>query len=216
MSYQGLLGNMKFTSRIIASRRLMRKGSHLLEAGWYESVRLGMPCDSLGKELPWYTYAAINFLGPRLEESMSVFEYGSGNSTLWWARRVSYVVSCEHDGHWYGLMQGKIPANVDYRLLPLSGEPECYRDEVSKFGERFDVVVIDGRDRVACAKNALPALKSAGVIVWDNSDRERYQEGFRFLRDQGFRRLDFSGMGPMNAYGWCTSVFYRSENCLGI
>jgi hypothetical protein len=59
-------------------------------------------------------------------------------------------------------------------------------------------------------------LSSRGVIVWDNSDRERYQAGYDFLRGSGFRRLDFAGPGPVDFWPWCTSIFYRDHNCLQI
>jgi hypothetical protein len=87
---------------------------------------------------------------------------------------------------------------------------------VLKYRNEFDIVVIDGRDRVSCARNSLGALKPDGVIVWDNADREEYRPGYQFLESNGFRRLDFAGLGPLNAYQSTTAVFYRDSNCLGI
>ena len=79
-----------------------------------------------------------------------------------------------------------------------------------------DVIVIDGRDRVNCAKACVAGLTDGGVIIWDNSDRPRYEEGYAFLKAQGFKRLDFAGPGPVNFTPWMTSVFYRANNRLGI
>lgn len=64
--------------------------------------------------------------------------------------------------------------------------------------------------------NSIKTLKDDGVIIWDNSDRVNYQEGYDFLLANGFKRLDFWGIGPVNSYSWCTSIFYRKENCLKI
>ncbi|HAY39752.1 MAG TPA: FkbM family methyltransferase, partial [Desulfobacteraceae bacterium] len=80
----------------------------------------------------------------------------------------------------------------------------------------FNIIVIDGRDRVNCAKNSLKALKGDGVIIWDNSEREYYQEGYSYLIQNGFRRLDFEGLGPIGIREWCTSIFYRDNNCFEI
>ena len=99
---------------------------------------------------------------------------------------------------------------------PVLGSGPDREARMSEFVAEFDCVVIDGRDRVNCARHALGALTAGGVIVWDNSDRDCYQEGFDFLRDHGFRRIDFWGLGPINAYPWCTSIFYRDGNCLGL
>jgi hypothetical protein len=44
-----------------------------------------------------------------------------------------------------------------------------------------------------------------------------YGEGLQYLKQLGFRELNFGGLGPLNGYGWTTSVLYRPGcNCLGI
>lgn len=195
--------------------RALARDSHLRQVGWFRSRAVGLPVDAAGAPLPWYTYGAIRFLEGRLRPPLRVFEYGSGHSTLWWAARVARVVSCEHDAMWHGRMQPLLPATVAYHHVSLAAPGE-YAGFIGRFRSEFEVVVLDGRERVACARNAVPALAPGGVIVWDNSDRDAYGEGFDLLRRAGFRRLDFWGMGPINAYGWCTTVFYRPENVLGI
>lgn len=208
------IGKTRRGATLVALRSLL-VNSELRESGWFDSRLLSMPVDAKGQPLPWYTYSAIAFLGGRTAATMKVFEYGSGNSTLWWGSRVRAVVSCEHDASWYNVMCGKLPANVEYEHAPLDPAGD-YPRRIQRFQNEFDVVVIDGRQRVACAFNALPALKADGIVVWDNSDRAEYQEGYDALTLAGFRRLDFWGMGPINTYAWCTSVFYRPGNCMGI
>ena len=44
-----------------------------------------MPIDKNSNPLPWVTYGFIDFISERLNKSIDVFEYGSGNSTLWYA-----------------------------------------------------------------------------------------------------------------------------------
>src|SRR3981081_59638 len=41
----------------------------------------------LDLELPWFSYAAIDFLEDFLQPHMTVCEYGSGGSTLFFSRR---------------------------------------------------------------------------------------------------------------------------------
>jgi hypothetical protein len=69
---------------------------------------------------------------------------------------------------------------------------------------------------VNCALNAVSALAASGVIIWDNAERPEYASGIAGLEQQQFRRLDFDGLGPVNSYGWRTSIFYRDGNCLGV
>jgi Methyltransferase domain len=210
-----LLRSNKYTSDFAALFLLRRRSSFLKQVGWYDSFRSFRPVDGNGEAIPWYTYAAIDYLGGRVGKDMTVFEYGSGNSTIWWAQRVLRVVSCEHDEEWFASMRAKVPGNVKYLHFDLA-DRDRYANEIKNYDKEFDVIVIDGRRRVDCAKNCLGALKDTGVIVWDNSDRDSYREGYDFLTANGFKRLDFSGLGPINAYGWCTSVFYRAQNSLGI
>lgn len=214
-SILNMLRSNECTSGFAVHFLLQGRSSYLKEVGWYNSFNKHMPVDKNGDALPWYTYAAIDFLGDRINGGMAVFEYGSGNSTIWWATRVSRVVSCEHDEQWFAKVKLKLPDNVTYRHINLAPQGD-YSDAILQHDKEFDVIVIDGRDRVSCAKNSLCALNDGGVIIWDNSDRDEYQAGYEFLSDNGFKRLNFSGFGPINTYGWCTSVFYRPQNCLGI
>ena len=197
------------------SSHTLRKSSFLAEIGWFKSFREQEAIDYFGHPIPWMTYSAISFLDQRITKGMTIFEYGCGNSTLWWSNRVKSVICCEHDRQWYERFKEKILTNVELHQSDLK-YGGLYSNKVDSYRNIFDIVVIDGRDRVNCAKNCLGSLKRDGVIVWDNTDRTDYYEGYNFLQKNGFRRLDFLGMGPINSYSWCTSVFYKSENCLKI
>jgi len=58
----------------------------------------------LDLELPWFSYAAIDFLAERLSPDMQVCEYGSGGSTLFFARRARQVLSIEDNQKWFELV----------------------------------------------------------------------------------------------------------------
>lgn len=189
--------------------------AQLDDLGWFRSIEERLPVDREGRPLPWLTYASIAFLTPRIQPSMRVFEYGSGNSTLWWSERVAHVTSCEHELAWYEAFKPKVPANVDYHHRAL-GPSDEYPRLIASYDKAFEIVVIDGRERVKCARNAARALTDDGVIIWDNSERKKYAEGYAHLAEHGFRRIDFTGFGPIGVRSWSTSVFYRRDNCLGI
>lgn len=193
----------------------LRKSGYLKEVGWFRSYKEQLPIDNNGNPIPWMTYPFISFLEKRINKEMTIFEYGCGNSTLWWANRVNRVISCEHDKQWYEKMKKKIPSNVDLFYAELYID-DSYAKKIIEYNKKFDIVILDGRDRVNCAKNALQSLKEGGVIVWDNSDRSSYKEGFEYLFEKGFKKIDFEGMGPVNNYSWCTSIFYKNENYLEI
>src|SRR5882757_1229120 len=62
------------------------------------------------EKIPWICFSAIDRLKEIVRPDMSVFEYGSGGSTLFWASRVKTVVSIEHDKGWFEKMQGELGA----------------------------------------------------------------------------------------------------------
>ncbi len=186
------------------------------QMGWLESAKQHKPMTADGEPCPWYTYPMLHFLGTRQLADLRVFEYGSGNSTLWWSRKAKSVVSVEHDRDWFELISKQSPANVTYNYRELV-EGGDYSTEVTRHQDTaFDVVVIDGRDRVNCAKATMNLKQRPSAIIWDNSERERYQEGYDLLINNGYRRLDFDGFGPVNGRPWRTSVFYMPDNCLKI
>lgn len=166
--------------------------------------------DADGAPIPWITYPAIRFLAGRVRPDYKVFEFGAGLSTLWWAERVSEVVSVEHDPRWHQIVSNRAPSNV--RLLLADGD-EYVR---SASGGTYDIVVNDGVRRPDCARHAIGSLAEGGVMVWDNTDEVADRTGHDFMDASGFRRIDFWGLAPLMVAESCTTIFYRPENCLGI
>jgi len=191
------------------------KNSQLSEEGWFRSYFERRPCDLEGKPLPWMTYAFIRFISKRINSEMTIFEYGCGSSTLWWADRVQKVISCEHDKDWYEKMIVNLPDNVQLNYISLKYNGE-YSKKILEYQNEFDIIVIDGRDRVNCALNCINALKRDGVIIWDDTSRSCYQEGYDFLVKHHFKRLDLEGMSPGNLNLSSVSIFYRDNNCVGL
>lgn len=211
----GIVRKFVFFSKIHAVSKLVKNKNYLVDEGWFESFRKQMPVDKYGQAIPWYTYAAIRFLAARVGSNMNVFEFGSGNSTIWWGRHTLKVVSCEHNEQWYRVLKLQLPENVEYLYCQLEPGGE-YSKAANRKKEKFHIIIIDGRDRVNCLKNSLSQLTEDGVVIWDNSDRKKYQEGFDYLAINNFKKIDFYGFGPINSVGWCTTIFYKTNNCLGI
>jgi hypothetical protein len=86
-----------------------------------------------------------------------------------------------------------------------------FRDYVTRIDDYglFDLVVVDGRARNDCIKYGAGHVKPGGMLVLDNSDRARYQDGTDILAARGWPREDFFGAGPYNAWFWMTSVWTR-------
>ena len=152
---------------------------------------------------PWLTPQSIEFLEERLTKEMIGLEYGSGRSTVFFAKKLKKLISIEHNEEWHKkvekLLAERSLSNVDYLLIPeqhtsngnedldletelnkLDGsEPRNeffnYYNKVNDYtDEYFDFVLIDGRARVKCGLIAVKKLKNGGIFVLDNSERARY------------------------------------------
>ena len=190
------------------------KRSFLRESGYFKSVALKRPCRLDGSPIPWMNYGAINFLEDRLSSDLDIFEYGSGNSTIFFASLVNSVTSLECDHGWYEYVKGILPDNASVVFCPI-GDP-AYVGAIAEQDKKFDVVIVDAEERVKCMLNAPEFLTDRGVIILDDAARPAYQEGVDGLLSRGFRVLPFDGMkaGGINIYR--TSIFYRDDNCLRI
>ncbi|GAG85537.1 unnamed protein product [marine sediment metagenome] len=96
---------------------------------------------------------------------MEVFEWGSGLSSVWFAKRVKQVYIIEHDKLWYDKVKEwlrvKDITNVKLNLIePVSGSFQNYCSSVEKYeNESFNIIAVDARDRINCIIHSLDKLK---------------------------------------------------------
>ena len=127
---------------------------------------------------PWLTPASIRLIARSLDCRSTVFEFGSGRSTLWFARRVRRVISVEHNSVWYRTAEKACKAaqitNVELVHSPIStGDDRARYAQCILTGEErgFDLVLIDGAVRDLCAKAAVSRVVPGGLLVIDNVNR---------------------------------------------
>lgn len=195
---------------LIYSRR-----SFLRDSGYFESVARRMPCKKDGTPLPWMNYGIIDLLEERLDRELSLFEYGSGNSTVFYASRVREVISVENDLGWYEYIRNSLPDNASiYLVNPY--DTQTYSEFIGRFDKEFDLVVVDGNDRNACLEAARNYLSYRGVIILDDTQDGEYESATNVLEESGYKRLDMKGLKPGSIRSYTTSLFYRATNCLGL
>src|SRR6185369_8525125 len=80
---------------------------------------------------------------------------------------------------------------------------------------QYDVVVVDGLDRVRAAQLAMRCIKTNGAILVDNSEGNWGPPGtypiIDLLQGAGFSRVDFHGYGPGTRLPHCTSLFFKDR-----
>lgn len=173
-----------------------------IEYGHLLSVQRSKPLSKAGEPIPWYTYPAFEYLNQLDYQDKDIFEYGAGNSSLFWAKKARSVISIESDKEWYISLKSQI--NSNQKLVLLEEEQE-YVNSIFKDQKKYDVIVIDGVHRLSCAEVAVQCLAPGGLIILDNSDW--FPKTTTTLREAGLIQVDFTGLGPINYYTWTTSIF---------
>lgn len=120
---------------------------------------------------PWLGYRALNRLDQLIQPEWKMLEFGSGMSTLWFARRCREVISIEHDDDWYWQVREMLDQagmrNVRYEHRPVANYARLEDVE----DKSLDFVLIDGAERGQCAASALRKVRDGGYIYLDNSDK---------------------------------------------
>lgn len=156
---------------------------------WLLSLRSGR--NALVDGTPWIPYRAAEWLESYLEPTINVFEWGSGGSTIFIARRAGRLVAVEHSPVWEariaGMLRRRSITNCDLLFVgadaPGAGGEACHEarfDSLWVDGEKtsferyvktidaypdghFDLVSVDGHARLACIARAVPKVRPEGT-----------------------------------------------------
>lgn len=193
--------NNSFFTKAIYILRILRD-----DYGYFRTVKTGSCIDPHGNPIPWYTYPAIEYIRQLNFEEKYVFEYGLGNSSLFWSKLSKKVISVDNNKIWYEKIFDKAKDNME--LIFFENKTD-YVNCILDYGYNFDVIIIDADWRLDCAKNAIKKLNQGGLIILDNSDW--FTDTAEFLRHTGLIQVDMAGFGPINSYTWTTSLFFSRE-----
>lgn len=194
----------------------LEESGYFKDEGWFKSLDMKQPLDKNGRPIPWFTYPAIDFLKERLNKELSVFEYGCGNSTLFFSERIKEIISVETDFEWYNKIKPKLKSNSNLILYDNKLVDYAYEETIKQFDKKFDIIVVDAIKRNEVMIVAVDYLNPSGVIILDNSNIEDYKSGIEYLLSKGFNKLDFWGIQAGYLNKTCTTIFYKSNNCLRI
>lgn len=128
--------------------------------------------------LPWISYSAINVLERFLTKSSRVLEFGSGMSTIWYARRAGEVCSVEDYKPWFDKVSDLLNReHIDNVKYHLAATPSAYSEFMADDPSGFDLIMIDGSIRSSCISHAAKMLRPGGIIYLDNSDKDSTSRG---------------------------------------
>lgn len=170
--------------------------------GFVAATNAGAPTDAQGAWMPLFTYPCIEYIRQFDLRTKTVFEWGSGASTMYWMQRAASVTSVENNPQWHERISRMTNGAVRLILEESDRFPFCIRDEAGL----FDLIVIDAFGyRYDCAAEAIRKLAPGGMIILDNA--EWHPMTAEMLKKSGLIQVDFSGFKPTESHTSTTSVF---------
>ena len=195
---------------------------------WYPDWVRSLESDGtrLVDRRPGINFDAVASLENLADHSSRVFEYGCGGATLFFADRVSELVSVEHDPEWLKCVKDEMerrahacwvphlvsPSPAAVPAMHLAIDPDAYVSAEVQFSgfsfrdyaatieayqdNSFDLVLINGRARPSCFKHALHKVKFGGTIILNNAERPQYAYIDLVARALGFEIEEFWGPAP--------------------
>jgi hypothetical protein len=201
------------TKRSLASRigrAVLGPVGFALRSGYFKSCLKGYAVDRSGAPIPMYTYPLVDLLIASKEyfTEKTILEFGSGQSTRWWAQHARKVVAVEFDEEFAKFMA--------HQLHKVPSVEIILGDEYTRLADsEFDVVSIDGHPRIEAAKFIVSKVAADGFVIVDNSDIQSLKEVCTTLADAGYYRVDFIGYSPSAYFKQCTSLFFRDPAFFG-
>ncbi|MCC6547765.1 class I SAM-dependent methyltransferase [Candidatus Sumerlaeota bacterium] len=148
---------------------------------------------------------------------MNVFEYGSGGSTIYFAKRAGTVTSTEENPQWINRVQAKLDelgldnANVQHRLFNFSEVVDFGKSEYlhSIPNSSMDIIVVDGTQwvtpvRPTCFQHAQKNIKPGGIIILDDS----WLHPDIRENNKAKSHREFKSVGPCRSGVTSTDIFF--------
>ena len=166
-----------------------------------------------------------------LDKTKTIFEWGSGNSTIFFAKYCKNIYSVEHDVHWLNLVSEmcfeRDLSNVGLIFQPRKGPHISFTNGYSKLiddqrsenfenyikaidkikdPETFDFFILDGRARVECAEYCLRRCNENTIVFMQEFYRERYYQALEWY-DKIDRVENMAVLKPKKEYlNWTPAV----------
>ena len=178
--------------------KLPPKFHWLFQAVFADETRMPIGCIGINNnkslnihKTPLLTQKAIEFLEKFFQQkpNAKVLEFGSGSSTIWLSKLTKNLIYIEHDAKWFQQIKNYIQKQkncypVDIKLLPRPYHRICE----NYLQEYFDLIIVDGRDRMKCFEASIKLLKPGGILMLDDAQRERYKQAQDLLRNWQFTK----------------------------
>ena len=162
---------------------------------------------------PWMQNADIRAIESVIEElsPQRVLEWGAGGSTIYWPPKFGFIqewIAIEHNEEVLADLRGRVGGSVI--LLHIEVDDLDYLNPAEG---KFDLILVDGRDRVRCVRAGLDMLAEGGVVLLHDALRIRYSELWELEHSQKLTegRVPYSMQGKQGYKRDGVMAFWRPQ-----
>jgi SAM-dependent methyltransferase len=148
--------------------------------------------------IPWIDHDDVLYIERTLlglgKDHLRILEWGAGGSTLYFTRflherGIAYEwFGVDNDPAWYERVRKKAAGDHGihlalypfgrFNMLPRK-ERAAYVAHGTTLGGLFDAIIVDGRERARCLREAYTLLAPGGIVFLHDAERLRYQSAMR-------------------------------------
>jgi hypothetical protein len=181
----------------------------------------GKKFSGIKKKLPFMTSEEIVDLTTYIGRDSIMLEIGGGDSTVFLSRLVKKIVTLEHNLEWAEKIRENTKGFMSTVFVVEPNWPQSHPFQPAEDGQfenylnflksldddQFDVVLVDGRDRVKCVSASIPKLKRDGILlIHDFWNRPKYHSVLDFPEFDLILDSNSYGKNPNN-----TLVAFRKK-----
>ncbi|MBL6864155.1 MAG: hypothetical protein ISQ90_05145 [Rhodospirillales bacterium] len=160
---------------------------------------------------PCIVYGAKKVLDSIIDNNMLIVEFGSGQSTHWYAKRCQKIISHETSEKWFVKVKQNLLRAGCFNANVIKWDGESISQEIKTLSP--DLIIIDGIRRDICVDYATKVAKDSTWIYLDNSDKDMHpsnpntemrvcEQGLiEFARSENREIKYFTGFAPAQFFG---------------
>ena len=160
---------------------------------------------------PCIVYGAKKVLDSIIDNNMLIVEFGSGQSTHWYAKRCQKIISHETSEKWFVKVKQNLLRAGCFNANVIKWDGESISQEIKTLSP--DLIIIDGIRRDICVDYATEVAKDSTWIYLDNSDKDMHPSNpntemrvcelglIEFARSENREIKYFTGFAPAQFFG---------------
>lgn len=174
--------------------------------------------------MPDMAEPALAWINEHIEPADTLFEWGSGGSTFWFADRVKRIYCVEHHPAFFRYVKEHYLyenyENIHMLFAPEDIKPHSafidpfdersykrYCETIESYPSRsFDWIIINGKARSACLDASFSVIKHGGIIIMNDTNKIQHKSAVNKHLSKVSEVHEFKGYKLPYTHQGCTTI----------